>query len=277
MWNNYHGHSCYCDGVGTPEQYVEKAQELGIKTLGISSHAPLPFDTGWTMPSAKLQVYLDDLNGLKAKYDSAGFTLLSSLEVDYIRGIAGPAHPIITAANLNYIVGSVHYVDAFDSGERWSIDSTREEFARGLKTIFGNDINKVLRRYFDYQMEMCDTQPPHILGHCDKIKMHTYFDEHSEKYLSLLYDLLKLTVEKNIVVEINTKYFSRNNLLFPGKEHFRWMHKNNVHVTTNSDAHHPDFLTTGFSETAAMLQAAGYKETWEWDGKSFSPFGIDAN
>ena len=280
-WSNYHGHCRYCDGKCEPEQYINKAKELNVRVLGMSSHAPVPFDTDWTMPKAELSNYLAEIEYLKSKHNNDDFTLLKSLEVDYIPGIAGPAHPDIVSANLDYIIGSVHYAGIFDSGDRWSIDNTNEEFAKGIKEIFGGDVYKAFYRYFNIEMDMCDSETPQIIGHLDKVKMHNihkpYFDEKSAKYLSLVYDLFKLTVEKDIIVEINTKYFFSRNLLFPGKEHFKWMNKNKVKVTINSDAHNPDSLITAFPEVAEMLIDAGYKELWEWDGKGFAPFGFDKN
>ena len=278
-WTNYHGHSRYCDGKGEIEDYIAKAKELNIRVLGMSSHAPVPFDTDWTMPKLKLRDYLSEMEELKRKYNNDEFTLLKSLEVDYIPDLTGPAHPDIVSANLDYIIGSVHYAGIFDSGQRWSIDNTEEEFAKGIEEIYGGDVPKAFRQYFNIEMEMCDSQPPHIIGHPDKVKMHNihkpYFDEKSGKYLSLVYDLLKLTVEKDIIVEINTKYFFARNLLFPGKEHFKWMKDNKVKVTINSDAHNPEALVTAFPEVAEMLLDAGYKELWEWDGKGFAPFGFN--
>jgi histidinol-phosphatase (PHP family) len=102
-----------------------------------------------------------------------------------------------------------------------------------------------------------------------------YFDEKNSKYLSQVYDLMKFATEKDVIVEINTKYLHVINLLFPSKEHFKWMNNNKIRVTINSDAHQPDKLTEGFEEVAEMLLAAGYKELWEWNGNEFTPRGID--
>lgn len=280
-WSNYHTHSCYCDGKGELEEYIIRAKELNFNALGLSSHAPVPFDTWWTMPKEKLPSYLAEINILKQKYNDKNFTLLSSLEVDYVPEMMGPAHLDILSAKLDYIIGSVHFVDKFDSGEIWTIDSNIEVFEKGIKEIFGGDVLKAVYRYFNLQMEMIDTEPPHIIGHCDKIRMHNvkkyFFDENAKNYISKVYDLMKFSAEKGVIVEINTKYLERANLLFPAKEHFKWMRQNKIPVTINSDAHHPDKLTEGFSEVVRLIIDAGYKELWEWNGKEFSPFGFDEN
>ena len=274
-WSNYHTHSIYCDGKGELEEFVKKAKELNVNILGFSSHAPVPFDCWWTMPKEKLPSYLAEINILKQKYNDSDFTLLSSLETDFIPGIMGPANLEIIAANLDYIVGSVHFADMFDSGKRWTIDSNPVEFEKGINEIYGSDVMKAVNRYFTLQMEMIDTEPPHIIGHCDKIRMHNkkkyFFDENANNYISKVYDLMKFASEKGIIIEINTKYLETADLLFPAKEHFKWMNKNKIPVTINSDAHNPDKLTEGFTEVAGWLIEAGYKELWEWNGKGFEP------
>jgi len=279
-WSNYHGHCHYCDGKGAPEEYIQAAIKNHMQILGVSCHAPVPFKTTWTMPADKLPTYLDEMSVLKNQYADK-IKLLTSLEVDYIPGLAGPGEQLIKSANLDYVIGSVHYVDAFENGDHWSIDNNNIEFEQGVASIFKNDIKKAIQRYFYLQQEMCDSQTPHILGHMDKIKMHnvvkSHFNESDSWYLNLVYDTLKLAAEKEIIVEINTKYFQNNNLLFPGMEHFKWMQENGVRVTINSDAHTPQTLISGFEHVADMLFIAGYKELWVWNGNSFAPHGFNRN
>lgn len=40
---SFHTHSGYCDGEGNLEEIVLSALDLGLRDLGFSSHAPLPF------------------------------------------------------------------------------------------------------------------------------------------------------------------------------------------------------------------------------------------
>lgn len=279
-WTNYHGHCHYCDGKGSIEEYVKKAIDYKMPVLGISSHAPVPFETTWTMPGDKLPLYLEEINKLKSRYKD-DIELLTSLEVDYIPGLTGPLNKQIVNAKLDYVIGSVHYVDCFDNGIYWSIDNNNSEFEKGLNEIFNNDMRKVVNRYFFLQQQMCETQKPDIIGHIDKVRMQNvlkpYFNEHDSWYLRLVYDTLKLAAEKEIIVEINTKYLKRSGVLFPAKEHFKWMKNQGVRVTINSDAHNPEFLISGFDDVALLLIEAGYKELWEWNGSGFAPFSFNKN
>ncbi|WP_158275620.1 histidinol-phosphatase [Marinilabilia rubra] len=275
-WANYHGHCFFCDGKQEPEVYVKKAIEWGMTVLGISSHAPVGFDTDWNMKEEKLSEYLKVLSHLKEKYKER-IKLLTSMEVDYIPGEAGPSHQRVVNANLDYIVGSVHFVEAYDDGTHFSIDDSTEDFTRGLNQIFGGDIQKLVKRYFELQKEMIANEPPHILGHMDKIRMHNrnrfFFDEKDKWYLDEVRSTMKLAAEKGVVVEINTKYFERADFSFPSRDHFRWMGEEKIPVTLNSDAHHPDKLLSGFKEILEMVENSGITELWHYhgNGQTFVP------
>lgn len=275
-WANYHGHSHYCDGKEAPEVYIRKAIEAGMKILGISSHAPVGFDTDWNMKSEKLPEYLKELSYLKQKYQDK-IKLLASMEVDYIPGEAGPAHGRVTGSDLDYVVGSVHFVEAYPDGTHFSIDDSTDDFEKGLNEVFGGEIKKLVRKYFELQKEMLHREPPHILGHMDKIRMHNrnrfFFDEQDEWYLEEVRSTMKLAAEKGVVVEINTKYFERADFSFPSRDHFKWMAEEKIPVTLSSDAHHPDKLLSGFREILDMVIDAGISELWHYhgDGQTFVP------
>jgi len=277
-WPNYHGHCKYCDGQGNPEAYIRKAIELGMPKLGISSHAPVPFYTGWNMNQEDLPRYLQELIDLQKNY-AQDIELLRSLEVDYIPDRMGPAHENIVNADLDYIVGSVHFVGTFPDGNYWSIDDSTDDFARGINEIFSGDISKTVTRYFDLQMEMLQDQPPHILGHMDKIRMHNrnrfFFDETADWYVDLVRKTLKRAAEKGTVVEINTKYYKQAGLTFPSADHFQWMAENQIPVTLSSDAHAPDKLLSGFADMAPVLTKNGISRLWHYQSGSFRPVEFD--
>lgn len=281
-WANYHGHCHFCDGKQEPEVYVKKAIESGMKVLGISSHAPVGFDTDWNMNEEKLPEYLNVLSSLKQKYQDK-IKLLTSMEVDYIPGEAGPGHSRVVKSDLDYVVGSVHFVDAYPNGSHFSIDDSTEDFERGLKDIFGGDIKKLVKRYFELQKEMLSQQPPHILGHMDKVRMHNrnrfFFDEKADWYLDEVRSTMKLAAENGVVVEINTKYFERAGITFPSQAHFEWMANEKIPVTLSSDAHHPDKLLSGFKEILELVEKAGISELWHYhgNGQTFAPKGFSQN
>ncbi|TAJ14760.1 histidinol-phosphatase HisJ family protein [Marinilabiliaceae bacterium JC017] len=277
-WTNYHGHCEYCDGKGRIEDYVIKAIELKMATIGISSHAPVPFETNWTMPEGNLPGYLQEVAFLKDKYKGE-IEVLRSLEVDYIPDTISPKASFIDESSLDYVVGSIHFVDQFEDGQHWAIDGSFAEFEKGLNEIFKGDIKAVVKRYFELEREMIQHACPDIVGHMDKIKMHNktkfLFDEKAQWYVDEVQKTLELIAEKGAVVEINTKAFKRNGLIFPGPEHFNTLKKLNIPITINSDCHHPDKLINGFEEVAEMLLEQGIDQLHEFHEGKWVPVAFE--
>lgn len=283
-WTNYHGHSNYCDGKGSIESYVLKAIEKNIAILGISSHAPVPFDISWTMKEEKLHAYLSEIQELKEKYKDQ-IELLTSLEIDYIAGKSGPDTKLIQSALLDYKIVSVHFVDFLLNGDPWSIESNAQVFERGLQEVFHGDVVAAVKRFYEVTRHVSKTKQFDIIGHFDRIKLQNlskpFFDEKSKWYMHEIEQTLQTFVDNNIIVEINTKmlYKKDHHLLFPGIEHFEMMKSLGVKVTINSDAHRPEDLTSGFEYVAKELKKAGYTKTTEfidggWEQVAFSEKGI---
>ena len=62
---NYHSHCLYCDGRANMEDFIRFAISEGFTSYGISSHAPLPFSTAWTMEWDRMDDYLSEFSRLK--------------------------------------------------------------------------------------------------------------------------------------------------------------------------------------------------------------------
>ena len=50
------------------EDFIRFAISEGFSSYGISSHAPLPFSTAWTMEWDRMDDYLSEFARLKEKY-----------------------------------------------------------------------------------------------------------------------------------------------------------------------------------------------------------------
>ncbi len=280
IWTNYHGHCNYCDGHQNMEAYIIAAINNKMPVLGISSHAPVPFDCFWTMKKERLQSYNHELKVLQKKYDNQ-LTILRSLEVDYVPDVFGCSTEYIRDLNLDYIVASIHFIKQLNDGTYWAIDGSFEEFEQGLNEIFQGNIEAVVREFYRLNREMIQNQSFEIIGHLDKIKMHNavkpLFDEKADWYISEVEQTLDVIARHNIIVEINTKSFKKNGLLFPGEEWFAKMKEKNISVTINSDAHYPEKLTEGFAEVTAMLKKAGYLTLKEYKDEKWQEIPFDEN
>lgn len=279
MWSNYHTHSNFCDGKGDVRDYVERAQTLGMHSLGLSSHAPLPFDNKWCMQPGAFDQYQATIASLK---QGAPLDIYKGLEVDFIPGIISPAdfQPL-----LDYTIGSIHFVDSFASGRHWEIDGAHTLFLEGLEQIFRGSIRDVIVRYFELTRDMIETACPDVVGHLDKIKIQNigekFFSEHDAWYREEINKTVAAIARAGAIVEVNTRglYQKKSPTTYPSPWILEKLLAGNVSVTISSDAHHPDDLVNQFPQTAALLHGIGFKkiailQEGRWHARPFDQHGI---
>lgn len=282
-WTNYHSHTNFCDGSDAPESYIVSALEHKMFAYGFSGHAPLPFDTNWTMKKDKVQSYLSEIKRLKDLYNQK-IEIYCGLEVDYIPGITS-INKLARELNLDYTIGSVHYVDKFKDGRHWTIDSSEKEFNNGLKAIFDGNIKLAVKKYYKLLRDMIKKDCPDIIGHFDKIKLplikNYAFDESESWYKKEIADTLEIIAETNAIVEINTRGLYKHGIknVYPGKWIIKSMAELGIPLVLNSDAHKPSEVIAGFEPVAKMLHFAGYETLFslvhgEWQEFEFGLTGL---
>ena len=284
-WVNYHSHCHYCDGAKEPEAYVIAAIEQGVAAYGFSSHAPVPFINKWAMDPIHRFDYVKEVERLKIKYQDQ-IQVYLSLEVDYLPGVMGPEHKSIREMNLDYTIGSIHFIDEFSDGTPWEIDGVHKVFTDGLEKIFDNNIRMAIERYYELTRWMVMLEPPDIVGHLDKIKMQNvedkFFSEEERWYREAVFKTLKSIANSNRIVEINTRgvYKGATQSAYPSPWILDYMRELKIPVTLNSDAHHPREITAGFKEASQLLTDVGYKKLTvfynnQWIEVDFDATGLD--
>lgn len=279
MWSNFHTHSTYCDGKASLNDNVEAGRPQ-LRSLGFSSHAPVPFDCSWTMKKEALQPYILEINALKKS--NPQMEIYAGLEVDYIPGVTGPRH---FQQQLDYTIGSIHFADTLPEGTPWEVDGTHVKFLEGLEKIFHHKIRDVVTRYFELTRQMLEDEPPTLLGHMDKIKIQNKGNPLWQESEAWYQEEVKQTIDKikgsGTIVEVNTRgvYQKKSDTPYPSPWILEMLYKKNIPVTLNSDAHHPDDLVNQFSETATLLKKIGFKKLnvlshGEWKPLDFNETGL---
>jgi histidinol-phosphatase (PHP family) len=262
---NYHCHSRFDDGHGDLEEYVQAALRKGLRTLGFAGHAPVPFACEWTIPSPLLPEYLGTARLLQNTYRDK-IELLVGLEVDYIPEIIAPTAAPIRALNLDFTVGSVHFIGRRADGELWTADGPPEELEQGVTESFGGDIHKTVEEYYRRLREMVGKAAPDIIGHFDVIKKNNrgarYFCEDAPWYRNTVSRTLDAVAASPCILEINTGGIVRDTsgALYPSEWILAECLKREIPVMINSDAHRPDQLDGYYSEAAALLKGIGFRE-----------------
>lgn len=284
-WANYHSHCNYCDGSHEMERYLLAAIDQNVKAYGFSSHAPLPFPTSWAMSLEQSLQYFKEISSLKEKYADT-IQVYTAFEQDYITNTFVSAKHWYKAFQVDYIIGSVHFVDTFANGRYWEIDNTTKAFKEGLKLIFHDDVQKAVKRYYALIREMVQVQQPDVVGHLDKIKIHNrnelFFDEHEKWYQQEVLKTLKAIAATNSIIEVNTRgvYKKKSKETYPGHWVLELIQELKIPIMLNSDAHHPSDITKEFAKTAKTLQQIGFKKLKvffddRWQSRSFDETGID--
>ncbi|MDP2423930.1 MAG: histidinol-phosphatase [Bacteroidales bacterium] len=264
-WFNHHTHSAFCDGTGTPLDFVKAALAQDFSMLGFSSHAPLPFNNSFTLKEEEVDHYRQTIRSLSYEY-AGRLEIYLAMEVDFIPGMIEDFRFWKNRANLDYVIGGVHLVRPQADERLWFIDGPkRETYDQGLSELFGNDIRLAVRSYFDQLNQMIEGQAPDVIAHIDKIKMHNqerFFSINDLWYQAMLNESLTLAKQKGCIVEVNTRglYKGRCKDFFPGASVLKTIKELAIPITISSDAHAPAELSGKFSEAIEAIKAAGIRE-----------------
>ena len=265
---NYHTHSLYCDGKSTLEEQVRAAEQCGLRQLGFSSHAPVPFENTFAMAEEKLPEYIQEIDQLQ---QTTHVTLLKSLECDYIPGMTVDFAKRQTENGLDYVIGGVHQVRQPNGDGLWFIDGSKQEtYDNGLCDLFDMNIKKAVTTCWEQTFEMIETQQMDIIAHFDKIKMHNrnrFFTEDEGWYKILADKAIQLIKRHNLIIEVNTRglYKKRSVSFYPSTELLMKARKADIPVIVSSDAHKAEELMLFVPEALEELQRCGFDHTARFD------------
>ena len=269
---NYHSHSVFCDGRAPMEDFVRFAIAKSVKKYGFSSHAPLPFHTSWNMNLDDFTYYRREFYRLKEKYEGQ-IELFLGLEVDYIEGVFDAKNDLYDMSDIEYKIGSVHYLDPLPEGGFFSVDGKLTNFQWRLNEIYDGDIRMATKRYFEISSNMVRKGGFDIVGHLDKISQNGMncpgFDKTATWYVDLVTDYLELIKEQDMMIEINTKSYLELGITYPDVQFFPVIKELEIPVMVNSDCHYPDKITDGFDAVYELLKQAGFQSEMELAGKEW--------
>lgn len=256
---NLHGHTQFCDGRNTMQEFAEAAVEAGFSHYGFSPHSPICVPSPCNMPKDSVGDYLDEIYRLREKYQEK-IRIYASMGIDYLGSDWGPATDYFQQIPLDYRIGSVHFVPT-QEGTPVDIDGSPERFALRLDECFRGDLRYVVDKFFEQSIMMVENGGFDIIGHLDKIALNaSHVDPEITSagwYKSLLDELIDKTVDHKITVEINTKHFAKYGFFFPTPSVWPELKNRGAQIVINSDAHYTDLINASRAEAIAMLADAG--------------------
>lgn len=265
MITNYHQHSDFSDGHGSLEDFARTGLAAGMAAMGFSDHAPLPFDTVWTIPLERLAAYRTEIDRLKAAY-AGRLELYAGLELDYLPedDIVAFQNRQVLAGGWDYVIGSMHYLGREPNGELWSVDVTRESFERGLETIYRGDVRRVCDAYYAAMRDLARDGRFDVVGHLDYTKRFNdrgrYYDDESAWYRRTMDETLRVFAARDVIMEVNAGgWRAPCRSAYPAPFILRRAYELGVRVTLSADAHRPEQVVADMGRLEARVRAAGYR------------------
>ena len=257
MLTDYHLH-LRPDDEGTPAQryftsenvdrYLAAAEAAGIEEIGVSEHVyrfRQALDL-WQHPlwveNARddLDAYCDFVRGTPLKL---------GIECDFIPGTEEATAELLQARDLDYVVGSVHFIGEGDS----AVDHTGFDVWEG-----SDDPDEIWRRYFEALAACARSGLFDILAHPDLVKVWGGARPLPERDLRAFYEP---AVEGGIAVELSTAGLRKPvGELYPAFGFAQLCVEAGAPFALSSDAHLPAQVGFEYDRAVEFLDALGVGE-----------------
>lgn len=250
---NFHSHTQFCDGKAPMRDFVVAAIEQGFTDYGFSPHSPAPIESPCNIKLENVPLYVNEFQCLKKEFGEK-INLYLSMEIDYFNDEFGPSNNYYDGLNLDYKIGSVHFVPCGDTFI--DTDGNFNNFKLKMEHYFDNDIKTVVELFYAQTLQMIEHKGFDIIGHFDKIGQNAFYFqpgiEKEEWYKKLVLRVIDAIKDSGITAEINTKSLMEHHRFFPNQRYFELLKKYEIPVVVNSDAHYPERINAGRMEAIEL-------------------------
>ena len=269
MLTDYHLHLRPDDPDTPPERYftaenVERyraaADAAGVEDLGVSEHVyrfTQALDL-WRHPFWEEEAR-DDLDAYCEFVRGAGLKL--GLECDFVPGAEDRTANLLEARELDYVVGSVHFV-----GER-AVDHEGWDVWEG-----GGDADEVWRRYFEALAECARAGLFDVLAHPDLVKVWGRGRPSPERDPRHYYEpAVEAIAASGIAVEVSTAGLRKPvGELYPSRAFAEMCVEAGAPFALSSDAHRPEHVGYGYEKALELFGELGVGEICVFAGRERS-------
>jgi len=244
LFSDYHSHpqghriQPYTQALLQP--WVDSARERGLSDIAFTDHDR--YHAG---------IDFDELDKLRAANPDVKIRAGIELDNDPETSAAGRAWVEKNWDRLDFVLGSVHYLD--DPNEMF--DSVPD----GAGQFVGRDINEIYQDYFRRIREIAATGLIDCLSHLDLIKIHGH--RPCGDVRSIVNETLDLIAARNLAVELSTAGWRKPvDELYPSDDIIRLAIKKGIRFTTASDAHSHVQLAENYDRLAKKMDELGIRE-----------------
>lgn len=228
---NYHSHTPRCHHAsGTPEEYIKRAIENGIKYMGFADHIPFVCDDGkefdYRVPFFEGKEYVSEICALREKYKN-DIEISVGFESEYYPSYFDRMLKSAIDFGAEYLILGQHYSNGDIKGRHNSIKSEDEQ---KLKEYVDTVCEGIESGYFTY------------VAHPDVIN----FVGDKEVYKKEMRRICIASRECSVPLEINFLGI-RDNRNYPDPVFWQMVGEENSPVTFGFDAHDIDAAYDGSS------------------------------
>jgi len=248
------------------DRYRLVASERGIEELGVAEHV-YRFTQALDVWDHEFWRHcaLDDLDDYCA-FVREETDLRLGIEADFVPGREDRMAALLDGRDLDYVVGSVHFLgDSAVDYEKYDVWTT------------GESADRVWRRYFEWLGEAAMSGLFDILAHPDLVKHWGPERPWPERDPRYYYEIaMEGIAESGIAVEVSTAGLRKPvGEIYPARAFLEMVVDAGNPIALSSDAHVPDQLGFGYDKALELLDAVGVSElsVFERRARRLEPVG----
>lgn len=237
MTANYHTHTPRCNhAVGSEREYVQKAVEAGLTTLGFSDHTPYLFPgvyySTFRMRPEELRGYVAVLKGLREEYRDQ-IQLHIGLEAEYYPPYFPQTLEFLREAGIEYLILGQHFTGNEPNGHY----SGRE-----------TEDKQILESYCRQVIAAMDTGCFTYIAHPDLL----HFTGSKERYRQWMGTLVREAKDHALPLELNLLGI-RDKRNYPNPLFLELVAREGLPMVLGIDAHQPEHLTNTRQQKDAQV------------------------
>ena len=226
---DFHMHSSLSfDSEASALSMAQAAADRGLKEICFTDH----YDCHWDTTDPHDLFSLDDYRATYEGLCIPGLTIRRGVEMGLTRWNRDVAEAFTRSYPLDFVIGSLHYVDGYDpyQPQYWEGKTMHRAYERYLEETL-----RCVRLHDDFD----------VLGHLTYVCKSPHNPYHTpvpyEDFTALTDDIMRELIKKGKGMEINTSGVDRVGDFLPSARHLqRFFELGGRIVTVGTDAHNPE-------------------------------------
>ena len=222
------------------QPWVEQARVRGLTDIAFTDHDR--YHEG---------IDFDEIEKLREANPDIKIRAGIELDNDPVRSIAGRRWVETNWDRLDFVLGSVHFLERPDQ----MFDSV----PAGAEQFTGRNIDEIYTDYFHRVRQMAETGLIDCLSHLDLVKIHGHRPKAPIE--RLVGGTLDLIAERELCLELSTAGWRKPvDELYPSDEIIRLALAKGIRFTTASDAHSSVQLAENYDRLAKKMETLGIRD-----------------